>query len=143
MRLIRKLALQKQKHTKKKKKKRSCSGLQGGLELLCPQPRFGFPDTRSGQERAQLLPSGFQSRTGRWCGEPPCEYSARFGSGPSTPARGCRCAARTDRGLVCSALWFPSLPLSLPPCQQKVDDSALAGLHRDGGGGALSSERSI
>ena len=127
MRLIRKLALRKQKHTKKKK------------VLFRPPrgPRAPLPGSRgsvfrthnSGQERAQLCRAGLGPGGGGRRGESLCEYSAGSRSGPSTLPHRCRCGAQAGGGLASVALPSPSLSLSMSllPRQQKVDDCALAG----------------
>lgn len=129
MRLIRKLALQKQKHTKRKKKVLFRPPRGPGAPLPAAAVRFSG-HTIVDKSELSCCRAG-PGRVGDWRrGEPPGEYSARSPSGPSTPLRSCGCVARAGWGLASWALWFLSFALSLSPCGQKVEDSAPAGTPR-------------
>lgn len=129
MRLIRKLALQKQ-HTKKKK---SCSGHQGGPGAPLPAAAVRFSEHTIVDE-SELVGGRAGPRAGRrpgGRGERLGEYSRPRPSGPGAPPGRCH-AGRPGARLP--GLRTPSFALSLPPRRQKVAVVARAGHARDGGG---------
>ena len=109
MRLIRKLALPKQKHPPPK----SCFRPPRGPELLWPPPRFGFPDAQSWTRASSSVAAQAGGRVGGGRaggrGERPGEYSRPRPSGPRAPPR------RRRRGLASPGLRFRPLALSPPP----------------------------
>lgn len=132
MRLIRKLALQKQKHTKKKKKKVLFRPPRGpGAPLPAAAVRFS---EHTIVDESELVGGRAGPRAG-WRpggrGERPGEYSRPRPSGPGAPPRRWRCG---PPGLALLASGSPSLAQSLPPRRQKVADAAQAGQARDRGG---------